>query len=43
MRSILVLALAVVFSGMMAPIAEAGPLTKIHKAKIARIKKILRR
>ena len=43
MRSILVLALAVLLSGVMAPIAEAGPLVKIHKAKIALIKKILRR
>jgi hypothetical protein len=43
MRLVLVLALAVVFSGMMAPIAEAGPAQRIHKAKIALIKKILRR
>jgi hypothetical protein len=43
MRKVLFFALVIVVSGIAAPMAEAGPFAKIHRAKMNLIKKILHR
>lgn len=43
MKKLVALTLIALFSGVLAPVAEAGPIAKIHRAKINLIKKVVSR